>query len=219
MAVPKVQRKSQPIRVAIVEDHPAYREVVSEIVQAADGLALAGVFSSLRGAVDDVARADVVLMDIGLPGTSGIEGVVLVKKKKPAIKVIMVTNFADDENVFQAIAAGADGYLLKKSSTGRILEAIHDAMQGGAAMAPFIARRVLDAFKSRSTQPPDGEELSGREREILGLLVEGMNYRTIAGKIFLSPETVRNHIRNIYEKLHVHSRSEVVAKAIRQNLL
>lgn len=219
MAVPKVQRKSQPIRVAIVEDHPAYREVVSEIVQAADGLELAGVFSSLRGAVDDVARADVVLMDIGLPGTSGIEGVVLVKKQKPAIKVIMVTNFADDENVFQAIAAGADGYLLKKSSTGRILEAIHDAMQGGAAMAPFIARRVLDAFKSRSTQSPDGEELSGREREILGLLVEGMNYRTIAGKIFLSPETVRNHIRNIYEKLHVHSRSEVVAKAIRQNLL
>jgi DNA-binding NarL/FixJ family response regulator len=221
MPVQKIPRTRPglPIRVAVVEDHPAYRAVVSEIIQAADGLELSGAFGSLRGAVDDVASADVVLMDIGLPGTSGIDGVVLVKKKRPAVKVIMVTNFADDENVFQAITAGADGYLLKKSSTGRILEAIHDAMEGGAAMAPFIARRVLDAFRSRPAQRRDGEELSPREREILGLLVEGMNYRTIADKLFLSPDTVRNHIRNIYEKLHVHSRSAVVAKAIRQNLI
>ena len=207
------------IRVAIVEDHPAYREVISEIIQGTGNLELVGVFGSLRGAVDELALADVILMDIGLPDISGIEGVSLVKKKNPAVKVIMVTNFNDDERVFQAIAAGADGYLLKKSSTTRILDAIQDTMQGGATMAPFIARRVLEAFKLRSAKPSDGEELSVREREVLGLLVEGMNYKTIADKIFISPDTVRNHIRNIYEKLHVHSRSEAVAKAIRQNLI
>jgi DNA-binding NarL/FixJ family response regulator len=207
------------IRVAIVEDHPAYRDVISDIIEGAENLELVGVFGSLRGKTDEIARADVVLMDIGLPDISGIVGVDLVKKKNPGAKVIMVTNFNDDERVFQALAAGADGYLLKKSSTTRILEAIQDTMQGGATMAPFIARRVLEAFKLQSPKPSDGEELSAREQEVLGLLVNGMNYKTVAEKIFISPDTVRNHIRNIYEKLHVHSRSEAVAKAIRQNLI
>ena len=219
--------KSSSTRVAIVEDHPSYREVISEIVEATPGMELVGVFSELEGAIDTIATADVILMDIGLPGMTGIEGTVLAKAKNPAVKVIMVTNFNDDERVFQAIAAGADGYLLKKSSTTKILEAIQETMQGGASMAPFIARRVLDVLKGgqaarqeAGTNPTASEDiLSVREREVLGLLVEGLNYRTIADRIFISPETVRNHIRNIYEKLHVHSRSEAVAKAIRQNLL
>lgn len=207
------------IRVAIVEDHPAYREVISEIIEGTPGLQLIGVFSAIEGAVDSLAEAEIILMDIGLPGMNGIEGVIGVKKKNPAVKIIMVTNYNDDERVFQAIAAGADGYLLKKTSTTKILEAINETMQGGATMAPFIARRVLDVLKSQTHIVPDESILSGREREVLGLLVEAMNYKSIAEKLFISPDTVRNHIRNIYEKLHVHSRSEAVVKAIRQNLI
>jgi DNA-binding NarL/FixJ family response regulator len=217
-----------PIRVAIVEDHPAYREVISEIVEGTADLELVGAFGALEGAIDALADADVVLMDIGLPGISGIEGAARVKKLNPAVKIIMVTNYNDDERVFQAIAAGADGYLLKKTSTTKILEAIKETMEGGATMAPFIARRVLEVLKHQHTRPavqvPGAGQagpitLSDREREVLGLLVDGMNYKSIAGKLYISPDTVRNHIRNIYEKLHVHSRSEAVAKAIRQSLL
>ena len=216
-----------PVRVAIVEDHGAYRNVLSEIIEATPGLRLLGAFGAIEGSIDSLADADIVLMDIGLPGLSGIEGVALVKKRNSAVKVIMVTNHSDDERVFQAIAAGADGYLLKKTSTTKILEAITETMRGGATMAPFIARRVLDVLQGRGTPaegapavPAGGEgALSVREREVLALLVEGMNYREIAEKIFISPDTVRNHIRNIYEKLHVHSRSEAVVKAIRQKLV
>jgi DNA-binding NarL/FixJ family response regulator len=215
-----------PIRVAIVEDHPAYREVISEIVEAMPDFELVGVFSALEGSFDALANADIVLMDIGLPGMTGIEGVSRVKEKNPSVKIIMVTNYNDDERVFQAIAAGADGYLLKKTSTTKILEAITETMHGGASMAPFIARRMLDVLRSQSLPKnqqspppaPDPTLLSEREREVLGLLIDGMNYRSIATKLFISPDTVRNHIRNIYEKLHVHSRSEAVAKAIRGNL-
>ena len=212
---------STSIRVAIVEDHSAYREVISDIVEGAHGLELIGVFSELDGAFETLAAADIVLMDIGLPGMNGIEGVARVKKKNPAVKIIMVTNYNDDERVFQAIAAGADGYLLKKTSTTKILEAINETMQGGATMAPFVARRVLDVLKSQNAPAvqPDESMLSERERGVLALLVEGMNYKSIAEKLFISPDTVRNHIRNIYEKLHVHSRSEAVVKAIRQKLI
>lgn len=219
---------TKTIRVAIVEDHSGYRAVIAELVEKAPGLELAGVFSELEGAIDALADAQIVLMDIGLPGMTGIEGVAAVKSRNPSVKVIMVTNYSDDERVFQAIAAGADGYLLKKSSTAKILEAINDTMQGGAAMAPFVARRILEAMKSagplsaknsRASEAGSKSLLSIREREVLGMLVEGGNHRTIAEKLFLSPDTVRNHIRNIYEKLHVHSRSEAVAKAIRGDLL
>jgi DNA-binding NarL/FixJ family response regulator len=223
-----MKESPDPIRVAIVEDHSAYREVISEIVEGTFGLELVGVFNELEGAIETIADADIILMDIGLPGMSGIEGAVLVKKKNPEVKIIMVTNYNDDERVFQAIASGADGYLLKKTSTAKIIEAINETMQGGAAMAPFIARRMLDVLKSRNTKvqnhskdpgKPEQIALSEREGEVLGLLVEGMNYKSIAEKLFISPDTVRNHIRNIYEKLHVHSRSEAVAKAIRGNLI
>jgi DNA-binding NarL/FixJ family response regulator len=211
-----------PVRVAIVEDHGAYRKVLSEIIDGTPGLLLVGAFGAIEGSLDTLADADIVLMDIGLPGMNGIDGVAMVKKRNSAVKVIMVTNHSDDERVFQAIAAGADGYLLKKTSTSKILEAIAETMGGGATMAPFIARRVLDVLQRREApaEPAGGEgALSGREREVLAFLVEGMNYREIAETIFISPDTVRNHIRNIYEKLHVHSRSEAVVKAIRQKLV
>jgi len=213
-------QKKKNIRVVLVEDHPTYREIVSEVVETAKGFELSAVFDNVEDALKKIPSADVVLMDIGLPNRSGIEGVAELKKRTVSPRIIMLTNFTDDEKIMQAIFAGADGYLLKQTSGQKILEAIEETMNGGTAMTPFVARRVLEAFKTRAEiKDSTTENISSREQEVLGLLVQGLNYKQIAEKIFISPETVRNHIRNIYEKLHVHSRSEAVSKAIKQGLL
>lgn len=213
-------QKKKNIRVVLVEDHPTYREIVSEVVETAKGFELSAVFDNVEDALKKIPSADVVLMDIGLPNRSGIEGVAELKKRTVSPRIIMLTNFTDDEKIMQAIFAGADGYLLKQTSGQKILEAIEETMNGGTAMTPFVARRVLEAFKTRAeVKDSTTENISSREQEVLGLLVQGLNYKQIAEKIFISPETVRNHIRNIYEKLHVHSRSEAVSKAIKQGLL
>jgi DNA-binding NarL/FixJ family response regulator len=212
--------KRKNIRVAIVEDHVSYREIVSELIESARGLDLTGAFESIDDALKNITASDVVLMDIGLPDRSGIDGVRELKKHSNPPRIIMLTNFADDEKIMQSLFAGADGYLLKQTPPQKILEAIEETMTGGTTMTPFVARRVLEAFKSRAEVADDSaEQLSDREQEVLGHLVQGLNYKQVAEKIFISPETVRNHIRNIYEKLHVHSRSEAVAKAIKQGLL
>ena len=212
--------KRKNIRVVLVEDHPTYREIVSEVITSTKGFVLSAVFENVNDAVKHIPLCDVVLMDIGLPDRSGIEGVLELKKRPSPPRVIMLTNFADDEKIMQAIFAGADGYLLKQTPGHKILDAIEETMNGGTSMTPFVARRVLESFKTRGeVKDSTTEDISTREQEVLGLLVQGFNYRQIAEKIFISPETVRNHIRNIYEKLHVHSRSEAVAKAIKQGLL
>ncbi len=207
------------INVSIVEDHDAYREVISDIVESAEGFHIVNTFSSVEEITDDIFKADVVLMDIGLPGKSGIEGLKEIKHHSPKTNIIMLTNFLDDSKIFEALAAGADGYLLKKVSTSRILEAIEDTHKGGASITPLIARRVLKTFKIPFKSSEQRTNLSKREIEVLALLVQGMNYKTSAEKLFISPETVRNHIRNIYTKLQVRSRSEAVAIAIRQGLV
>jgi DNA-binding NarL/FixJ family response regulator len=207
------------IKVAIVEDHDAYREVISEIIANADGFEMIGAYQAIEMVTDDILMADVILMDIGLPGRSGIDGLKEIKHHAPEIHIIMLTNYLDDDKIFEALAAGADGYLLKKVSTTRILEAISDTYRGGASITPLIARRVLQTFKITPEALKEHEPLTPREVEILGLLVQGLNYKTAAEELFISPETVRNHIRNIYRKLQVRSRSEVVALAIRQRLV
>lgn len=212
--------KRKNIRVVLVEDHPSYREIVSEVIESAKGFVLSAVYENVEDALANVPPCDVVLMDIGLPNRSGIEGVSELKKRTTPPRVIMLTNYTDDEKIMQAIFAGADGYLLKQTPGQKILDAVEEAMNGGTSMTPFVARRVLEAFKSRAEiKDSTTVSISPREQEVLGLLVQGFNYRQIAEKIFISPETVRNHIRNIYEKLHVHSRSEAVSKAIKQGLL
>jgi len=207
------------IKVAIVEDHDAYREVISEIIASADGFEMIGAFPAIEEMTDDILKADVILMDIGLPGKSGIEGLKEIKHHVPEMHIIMLTNYIDDDKIFEALAAGADGYLLKKISTTKILEAITDTYRGGASITPLIARRVLQTFKLPLETEIKHESLSPREIEILALLVQGLNYKTAADGLFISPETVRNHIRNIYKKLQVRSRSEAVAMAIRQGLV
>lgn len=207
------------IKVAIIEDHAAYREVISDIISNADGFEVISTFSAIEEITDDILQADVILMDIGLPGKSGIEGLKEIKHHAPDIHIIMLTNYIDDDKIFEALSAGADGYLLKKVSTTRILEAISDTYRGGASITPLIARRVLQTFKIPLEAEKNHETLTPREVEILALLVQGLNYKTAAEELFISPETVRNHIRNIYRKLQVRSRSEAVAMAIRQGLV
>jgi DNA-binding NarL/FixJ family response regulator len=211
--------QDEMIKVAIVEDHDAYREVISDIIANAEGLEMIGAYPAIEEVTDDILQADVILMDIGLPGRSGIEGLKEIKHHDPGIHIIMLTNYIDDDKIFEALAAGADGYLLKKVSTTRILEAINDTYRGGASITPLIARRVLQTFKIPLDTEKKHETLTPREVEILALLVQGLNYKTAADELFISPETVRNHIRNIYKKLQVRSRSEAVVMAIRQGLV
>jgi DNA-binding NarL/FixJ family response regulator len=204
-----------PIRVAIIEDHDDFRDGLYHIFEGTEGFRCVGAFASVEEAVRNLPNADVFLIDIGLPGKSGIEGVKLVKQKRPDAQVIMVTVFEDETNIFQAIAAGANGYLLKKTPPVKILNAVEEAVTGGMPMTPLVARKVIEMFKHYIPLPERALSLTEREREILKLLVDGLNYNMIGEKLFISLDTVRNHIRHIYEKLHVHSKSEAVAKALK----
>jgi DNA-binding NarL/FixJ family response regulator len=161
---------------------------------------------------------DVVLMDIVLRGMDGIEGASHVKAIAPSVDVVILTNYADDEKVFEALCSGASGYVLKTSSSNEITEAVQQVMDGGAPMTPQIARKVLAMF-SRLKTPAGDYSLTDRETAILKLLVEGDTAKMIAGKLFVSYLTVRTHLKNIYSKLHVHSRGGAVAKVLRENLI
>jgi len=207
------------IRVAIVEDNDDFREGLSHILKSTEGFRCVGSYDSVEHAMRDLPKVDVVLMDIGLPGKSGIEGARAVKQKYPDTQVIMLTVFDDDRNIFNAIVAGANGYILKKTPPAKLLLAVEDAAAGGMPMTPMVARQVVEMFKRRIPSEKSGRSLTPREREILGLLVDGMNYNMVAETLFISLDTVRNHIRHIYEKLHVHSKSQAVAKAIKHSIV
>ena len=164
---------------------------------------------------------DVVLMDIGLPGMNGIEGAKSAVIKNPNLSILMLTVYEESEFVFDALCAGACGYLVKKTPPARLLEAIKDANDGGSPMSSRIARQVITAFKEGKNIATDTDNygLSDREISVLNLLSDGYNYQEIAETLFISVDTVRHHIRNIYKKLHVHSQSEAVAKAIRKKII
>lgn len=164
---------------------------------------------------------NVVLMDIALPGISGIEGVKEAKKIKPDIDILMLTIYEDSEKVFDALCAGACGYLVKKTPPSKLLEAIKEVYEGGSPMSSQIARQVITAFKESKDAKDDNQEfeLSLREKEVITLLAGGNNYQQIADQLFISVDTVRHHIKNIYKKLHVHTQSEAVAKAIRKKII
>ena len=165
-------------------------------------------------------KADVTLMDIGLPGKSGIEGVIETKKIYPEAVILMQTVYEDSENIFNALCAGASGYILKKTAPLKIIEAIKDASAGGSPMSSTIARKVVEYFNKKPIAKNDSEiELSEREKEILTGLTQGKSYKMIADQINLSIDAVRYHISKIYKKLHVHNQSEAVSKAISKNLL
>ncbi|MBI5463600.1 MAG: response regulator transcription factor [Ignavibacteriales bacterium] len=207
------------MRVAIIEDHDDFREGLYHILEGTEGFHCVGRYASVEQAMKSLPKADVYLMDIGLPGKSGIEGAKLIKSQYPDAQVIMLTVFEDDKSIFQAVAYGANGYLLKSASPVKILNAIEEAVTGGMPMTPLVARKVVEMFKRHMPQPREKIALTEREKEILKLLVDGLNYSMIGEKLFISLDTVRNHIRHIYEKLHVHSKSHAVAKALKSNLV
>jgi DNA-binding NarL/FixJ family response regulator len=209
-----------PISVALIEDEKEVRLGFSYILDNTDGFRCSGDFKSYEEALSALSSApDVLLSDIGLPGMSGVEGVKLFKERFPETSVIMLTVYRDGDKIFRSICNGASGYILKKESPARILEAIREVHAGGAPMSSEIASRVLDAFRALSPRQSSDAGLTNREGEILDELVKGNSYKSTADHLNISVHTVRFHIRSIYEKLHVHSKSQAVAKALKERLV
>jgi DNA-binding NarL/FixJ family response regulator len=219
-ARPADQEQSPVIKVAIIEDLASFRRCLEVLIDGTGGFRCAGAFRSMEEALDKINRdlPDVVLADIGLPGMSGIEGVRTLTARHPGLQVLMLTVYDDDERIFDALCAGACGYLLKKTPPSRLLESITEAASGGAPMTPEVARRVIKLF--RDIHPPERDcELTPHEIRLLNMLVAGHNYRTAAAELGVSSHTVGFHLQNIYQKLHVHSKTEAVAKALRNRLI
>jgi DNA-binding NarL/FixJ family response regulator len=214
--IPAHERRHIIIQVAIVEDDPEIRSTLGLIINGSEGFSCRQVYQDCMSALNDLGNdpPDVLLMDIGLPGMSGIEGVKLLKAKFPAMDIIMLTVHEDEDSIFQSLCAGADGYLTKDIEPQVILESIRSVFDGGSIMSSSIARKVVNSFQIQTNW-----NLSPREREILQRLCNGENYKTIAGSINLSGNTVRSHIKNIYKKLHAHSRAEAVSTAIKNKLV
>ena len=211
------------IKVALFEDNPLLRDSLVQLINASEGLICTGAFPDCSNLIRKVesAKPDVILMDIDLPGMNGIEAVGQINQTYPDMVIIMQTVFNDNERIFQSITAGASGYLLKNTSPARILEAIREAATGGAPMTPSIAHKILDVFRSKKPALPAKEQsqLNDRQKEILECIFNGMSYKLIGEKLFVSVDTVRYHVKNIYEILHVHSRDELISKARGKSLL
>jgi DNA-binding NarL/FixJ family response regulator len=212
---------ASPISVAIVEDQPEIREGLALLIGEAEGFRCTATFRSMEDALAGVADElpQVALIDIGLPGISGIEGIRILKERYPTINLVVLTVYDDNDRIFDALCAGASGYLLKKTPPPRLLESLREAVDGGSPMSPEIARRVIELFRRVRTPRKADYGLTPHETRILGMLVEGHNYRTAAARLGVSVNTVAFHIKHIYEKLQVHSKSEAVAKALRDGLL
>jgi DNA-binding NarL/FixJ family response regulator len=213
-----------PISVVVVEDNGELRAGLSLLIQGTPGYTCIGSFASceqLQGELGSLKTRPpkVVLMDIGLPGMSGIEGVRLIKDHLPGVDVLMLTAFEDDKKIYDSICAGAAGYLLKKTPPVKILEAISEISEGGAAMTSSIARKVLSAFQTDRGLTSSDYQLSDREREVLSGLVKGLSYKMIADHCSISIDTVRSHIRHIYEKLHVNSKAQAITLAMKHRLI
>jgi len=204
------------IKVAIVEDHQPLRNSVEALFNRTPGMRCVASLSNLLNVVSDLSKEqpDIVLMDIDLPDINGIEGVRTVKNVFENIQVLMFTVFEDDEKIFAAIRAGASGYLLKKTPPAEIISAVEELYEGGAPMSPSIARKVIQILHSPPNLSLSDYELTAREKEILFSLVDGLSYKKIGEKYFISLSTIRTHISNIYAKLHVHSKSQAVAKVL-----
>jgi DNA-binding NarL/FixJ family response regulator len=210
------------IRVIIFEDNVNLRQGLQQLIQGSAGFTCAGAFANCNNLVRNIidSQPDVILMDIEMPGMNGIDAVKVSKEKFPEIKILMETIFEDNDKIFNSICNGAEGYILKNTPPVQILSSIREIFEGGAPMTPSIASKVLKMFKGKSAENnPEEFSLTDREKEILKCLVEGMSYKLIAENCFISIDTVSGHIKNIYKKLQVHSKSEAVAKAIKGRIV
>lgn len=209
------------IKVIIFEDNKSLRQGLYQLINGSDGFQCTGAFEDCLEVLKNVedSKPDVVLMDIQMPGINGIEAVRILRQKYPGLKILMQTIFEDSEKIFQSILAGSSGYILKNTSSSRILDFIKETYLGGAPMSPTVATKVLKMISQQYQAATVNFNLTEREKEILSCLVKGMSYKLIASACFISIDTVRGHIRNIYEKLHVHSKTEAVVTAIKSNIV
>jgi DNA-binding NarL/FixJ family response regulator len=205
----------------IYEDNPQLREGLTMLINGSDGFEVLAGFRNCDHIVDEVNawKPDIILMDIDMPGCNGLDGLKKVREVNDEVKILMLTVFDDNKNVFQAISNGANGYILKKTPPSRLLEYIIEAHTGGAPMTASIATQVLKMFSSMNMDKGEDYNLSEREKQVLQYLVEGYSYKMIANEMFIAIDTVRSHIKKIYEKLHVNSKSEAVAKAFKDKLV
>jgi DNA-binding NarL/FixJ family response regulator len=220
-AMPAPPSLPDPIKAAIVEDQRDIRESLAILINGSPGFRCTGSYRSMEEALDKIGFAlpDVVLLDIGLPGMSGLEGIEHLKARYPSLLILMLTVYDDDDRIFDALCAGACGYLLKKTPPVKLLESLREAVGGGAPMSPEVARRVIHLF--REVRPPERADynLTPHEIRLLKLLVDGHSYKTAATELGVTTHAVSFHLRSIYEKLQVHSKSEAVAKALRHRLI
>ena len=209
------------IKVAIIEDRREIREGLAMLIGGTDSFTCVGQYRSMEEALPRIGTAgpDIALCDIQLPGMSGIEGIRILKERHPDLLLLMLTIYDDDERIFEALCAGACGYLLKKTPPARLLESLQEAVDGGSPMSPEVARRVITLFRDISPPKKADYDLTPHETRLLQLLVKGHSYKTAAAEFNVSVNTIKFHISQIYEKLQVHSKSEAVATAINQRLV
>jgi DNA-binding NarL/FixJ family response regulator len=209
------------IRIAIIEDQREIREGLASLIDTTDGYRCTGRYASMEEALARIGHElpDVALVDIALPGISGIEGTRLLKERYPNLLVLILTVYDDDDRIFEALCAGACGYLLKKTPSERLLESLQEAMNGGAPMSPEVARRVVNLFQR--FRPPQHVDyhLTPHEVRLLKMLVQGHNYSSAAAELGVSFSTIAFHMQNVYQKLQVHSKSEAVARALLERLV
>lgn len=209
-------------QIAIFDDNDKRRDGLQLLIGLTEGFACCGAFADCSNVIPDIEKSkpDVVLMDIDMPNVNGIEGVKLIREKYPDLRILMQTVFEDDDKIFASICAGADGYILKKAPPHELIKAINEVLEGGAPMTPSIARQVLRFVNNQSLKKPHIDfKLTAREHEILSLLVQGLSYKMISQRCFISLPTVNTHIQNIYEKLQVHSVVEAVTKAMENKIV
>jgi DNA-binding NarL/FixJ family response regulator len=209
------------IKILIYEDNPQLREGLSMLINGSDGFEVLAAYKNCNDVVAEVEawKPNVILMDIDMPGVNGIEGLKLVRKVNTDVKILMLTVFDDNKNVFESLKAGANGYVLKKTPPAKLLEYIGEAASGGAPMTSSIASQVLKMFAEVNDPVHADYNLSEREKQVLQFLVNGYSYKMIASEMFIAIDTVRSHIKKVYEKLHVNSKSEAVAKAFKDKIL
>ena len=210
-----------PIKVAIIEDRREIRDGLTMLINGTEGFRCTGSYRSMEDALPKIGfeLPNIVLNDIGLPGMSGIEGIKILKERHPKLLILMLTVYDDDDRIFDAMCAGASGYLLKKTPPIKLLESLREVAGGGAPMSPEVASRVISLF--REIRPPERAdyELTPHETRLLKLFVDGHNYKTAATELGVSVHTVSFHLRSIYDKLQVHSKSEAVAKALQNRIV
>jgi DNA-binding NarL/FixJ family response regulator len=212
---------SDIIDVAVIEDQEDIREGLAVLIGSTPGFRCVGAYRSMEEALPGIARRPpaIALLDIGLPGMSGLDGIRPIRARQPTIQILMLTVYEDDDRIFNALCAGATGYLLKKTPPGRLIENIRDAMNGGSPMSPEVARKVVALFRTFRPRPDADYDLTGHETRLLRMLVDGHNYKTAAEELGVSVNTVAFHMKRVYEKLQVHSKSEAVSKALREGLI